>query len=72
MSTDDFDGVRVQFQGDRIQVFFHLPKGVAKKIIRKAVDAAAGIQSSMDVVKECLPEAKTLPSRLASTSAQCA
>ena len=60
VTTDDFDGVRVQFQGDRIQVFFHLPKGLEKQIIRKAVDAAAGIQSSIDVVKECLAEAKNL------------
>ena len=60
VTTDDFDGVRVQFQGDRIQVFFHLPKGLEKQIIRKAVDATAGIQSSIDVVKECLAEAKNL------------
>jgi class 3 adenylate cyclase len=60
VATCDFNGVRVQFQGDRIQIFFHLPKSRENKIIRKAVDAAAGIQSSMDVIKECMPEAKNL------------
>lgn len=60
VATDDFNGVRVQFQGDRIQVFYHLPKDAEKKITRKAVDTAAGIQSSMDVIKECLPEAADL------------
>jgi class 3 adenylate cyclase len=60
VTTNDFNGVRVQFQGDRIQVFFHLPKSFENRIIRKAVDAAAAVQSSMDVVKECLPESKSL------------
>lgn len=52
--------MRVQFQGDRIQIFYHLPKDSDDRIIRKTVDASAGIQSSMDVIKECLPEAKDL------------
>jgi hypothetical protein len=50
----------VRRSGDRIQVFFHLPKSFENRIIRKAVDAAAGVQSSMDVVKKCLPESKNL------------
>jgi class 3 adenylate cyclase len=58
--TDDFNGVRVQFQGDRIQGFYHLPKDANCRVIRKAVDAAAGVQSSMTVIKECVPEAKNL------------
>ncbi len=60
VGTGDYNGVHVQFQGDRIQLIVHLPKGREKKVIRKAVDIAAGIQSSMDVIKECMPEAKNL------------
>lgn len=59
--TQDFNGVRVQFQGDRIQAFFHLPKADEKAIARKVVDAAVGVQSSMEMsLKECIPEAEAL------------
>jgi class 3 adenylate cyclase len=59
--TQDFNGVRVQFQGDRIQAFFHLPKEDEKAIGRKVVKAAVAIQSSMETsLKECLPEANRL------------
>jgi class 3 adenylate cyclase len=59
--TQDFNGVRVQFQGDRIQAFFHLPKEDAKAIARKVVKAAVAVQSSMETsLKECLPEASQL------------
>ncbi len=57
----DFKGVRVQFQGDRVQAFFHLPQGQEQSIARRAVETAIGLQSSMElVIKELLPEAKSL------------
>jgi len=57
----DYDGVRVQFQGDRIQVLFHLPKADEKKIAVEAVSAAVGILSSFEqVIKKELPEAEGL------------
>ena len=57
----DFNGVRVQFQGDRVQAFFHLPQGDEKSIARRAVQTAIGLQSSMElVIKNILPEAKKL------------
>jgi class 3 adenylate cyclase len=59
--TDDFDGVRVQYQGDNIQGAFHLPADDEKMIVRKAIRCAAGFQSSMEVtLKEHLPEASDL------------
>jgi class 3 adenylate cyclase len=57
----DFDGVRVQFQGDRVQALFHLPKRDDEKIATRAVDCAVGLQSSMElVIKKLLPEAADL------------
>ena len=57
----DYDGVRVQFQGDRIQVLFHLPKADEKKIAVEAVSAAVGMLSSFEqVIKKELPEAEGL------------
>jgi class 3 adenylate cyclase len=57
----DFDGVRVQFQGDRIQALFHLPKDDEEAISISAVEAAIGLQSSMErTIKEVLPEASEL------------
>jgi class 3 adenylate cyclase len=58
---DDFSGLRVQYQGDRIQSLFHLPKNEDSAILKKAVEAAAGLQSSMEyTLKQCLPEAGPL------------
>ncbi len=57
----DQEGVRVQYQGDRIQALFHLPKGEEEGIVAEAVEAAVGLQSSMEhTIKEALPEAKDL------------
>jgi class 3 adenylate cyclase len=57
----DFGGVRVQFQGDRVQALFHLPKGNEKQIAERAVDTAIALQSSMElVIKKLLPEAAEL------------
>jgi class 3 adenylate cyclase len=59
--TDDYNGVRIQYQGDRVQAVFHLPKDNDESIAQKAVDAAAGIQSSLETtLKVKLPEAKDL------------
>jgi len=57
----DFDGVRVQYQGDRVQALFHLPKRDDEEIVKRAVDCAIGLQSSMElVIKKLLPEAAEL------------
>jgi len=58
---NDFDGVRVQYQGDRIQAIFHLPKGDRAAIAQQAVNAAVALQSSMEItLKAHLPGARDL------------
>ncbi len=53
--TEDFEGVRVQFQGDRVQAIFHLPENTNSDIAATAVDAAVALQSSMDkTLQDCL------------------
>jgi class 3 adenylate cyclase len=57
----DFNGLRVQFQGDRVQGLYHMPKDEEVEIATEAVEAAVGLQSSMEkTIKEKLPEAKDL------------
>src|SRR5258708_23772224 len=59
--TGDFIGVRIQYQGDRIQGLFHLPPDDEEAIAQKVVEAAVGLQSSMEhTLKACLLEAKDL------------
>jgi class 3 adenylate cyclase len=51
----------VQFQGDRVQGLFHMPKDDEEKIATEAVEAAIGLQSSIEkTIKKKLPEAKDL------------
>lgn len=58
---DDFQGLRIQYQGDRVQGLFHLPKDNEAAIAEKAVKAAIGLQSSMQqTLKACLPEMNEL------------
>jgi len=58
---NDFNGVRVQYQGDRIQALFHLPKGDRAAIALQAVNAAVALQSSMEItLKAHLPGARDL------------
>ncbi|HKF38575.1 MAG TPA: adenylate/guanylate cyclase domain-containing protein [Ktedonobacteraceae bacterium] len=58
---EDHAGLHIQFQGDRIQGLFHLPRNDERAIARGAVSAAIGLQSSMErTLKACLPEAKPL------------
>jgi hypothetical protein len=53
----DFNGVRVQYQGDRVQGLFHLPADDPAGISNEAVRAAVGLQSSFEhVLKDLLPE----------------
>lgn len=47
---NDFDGLHVQFQGDRVQGLLHLPKDDEKQIATDSTDAAVGLQSSMEEV----------------------
>ncbi len=57
----DLNGLRVQFQGDRVQGLYHMPKDEETKIATEAVDAAVALQSSMEkTIKEKLPEAEEL------------
>lgn len=50
VATHDYNAVRVQFQGDRMQAIVHLPADDGPKISRKAVEVAIGLQSSMELV----------------------
>jgi hypothetical protein len=53
---DDFNGVRVQFQGDRVQGLYNLPADDAAGVSDEAVRAAVGLQSSFEkVLKDLLP-----------------
>ncbi|MGA9142172.1 MAG: adenylate/guanylate cyclase domain-containing protein, partial [Candidatus Acidiferrales bacterium] len=57
----DFSGLRIQYQGDRVQGLFHLPKNDDAAFLKEAVETAAGLQSSMEyTLKQCLPEAGPL------------
>ncbi len=57
----DYDGLRVQYQGDRVQALFHLPKDDEEEIVAEAVEAAIALQSSIEhTIKEALPEADDL------------
>lgn len=57
----DFNGLRIQYQGDRVQGLFHLPKDNFQAIAQKATEAAIGLQSSMEyTLKESLPESSPL------------
>jgi class 3 adenylate cyclase len=59
--ASDYNGLRVQFQGDRIQGLYHMPKNEEADIATEAVAAAVGLQSSMEkTIKEKLPEAEEL------------
>lgn len=61
VTKSDFSGVRVQFQGDRLQGLFHLPKDDHAAISQDAVESAAGLHASMELtLKEALPEASPL------------
>lgn len=54
----DFPGLRVQFQGDRVQALF---VGEERIVAQQAVQAAMGLQSSMEgPIKECLPQSGPL------------
>ncbi|BDI31494.1 transcriptional regulator [Capsulimonas corticalis] len=55
----DFNGIRIQFQGDRVQGIIHLPKDDETGVATEATDTAAGLQASMErSLKDCLPNVK--------------
>jgi len=57
----DYDGLRVQYQGDRVQGLFHVPTDDADGFCTESVNAAIGLQSSFELVlKEQLPNISTL------------
>ncbi len=54
----DFPGLRMQFQGDRVQALF---VGEEQTVAQCAVDVAIGLQSAMEgPIKKCLPQAAPL------------
>jgi class 3 adenylate cyclase len=57
---DDYPGVRIQYQGDRVQAIYHMPPDDVAAAADDAVTAGAAIQSSLVVIQELLPEAATL------------
>ena len=57
---DDYPGVRVQYQGDRVQAIYHMPPDEVNTAADDAVTAGAAIQSSLAVIQELLPEAAGL------------
>lgn len=57
---DDYPGVRVQYQGDRVQAVYHMPPDDVETAAHDAVTAGAAIQSSLAVIQELLPEAAGL------------
>lgn len=57
----DFNGVRIQYQGDNMIGFLHLPAGDEDKIATAAADIAAGMQASaMQTLPETVPDAAKL------------
>jgi len=52
--ADDFDGIRVQYQGDRVQGFFHMPPDDRTRFSEDAVRAAVGLQSSFELILKVL------------------
>lgn len=54
----DYNGLRIQYQGDRIQALFHLPTENAERIAAVALNAALASQSSMEYsLSDCLDTA---------------
>ncbi|MHB8139954.1 MAG: hypothetical protein ACYDHD_01645 [Vulcanimicrobiaceae bacterium] len=61
ISKNDYDGVRIQYQGDRIQTIFHIPKGEEPKFALEALKAAAAMHSAIeDTLRQKLPEIKDI------------
>jgi class 3 adenylate cyclase len=59
--VSDYKGVRIQYQGDRIQGLYHLPEDDQAAIAKEAVEAAAGLQASMEhSLPRCVPECSEL------------
>jgi class 3 adenylate cyclase len=59
--TKDHGGIRVQYQGDRVQGIFHMPKDDEAQIAIDAVEAAISLESSMEkTLRQKLPEAAAL------------
>lgn len=54
---DDYPGVRVQYQGDRVQAIYHMPPDDLATSVDDAVTAGAAIQSSLAVIQEVLADA---------------
>ena len=58
---DDYQGIRVQYQGDRVQGLFHLPQDDEARISEKSVHAAGAFQSSMqETIPLWIPESRSL------------
>jgi len=57
IAVRDYDGVRIQYQGDRMQAILHIPKNNTKKICSKIVEIALACQASMEeVINDAISE----------------
>jgi hypothetical protein len=57
----DYNGVRIQYQGDNMIGLVHLPAGDEEKIATTTAEIAAGMQASMSLtLPEIVPDAKGL------------
>lgn len=57
----DYEALRIQYQGDRVQALVHSPQNDEARITERAVEITSGLQSSMDyVLHTALPESKPL------------
>ena len=57
----DYEGVRVQFQGDRVQAIFHIPAGLHADYTLEAVICAGALQASLEkVIRPLFPSAADL------------
>ncbi|HEX8465320.1 MAG TPA: adenylate/guanylate cyclase domain-containing protein [Abditibacterium sp.] len=58
---DDYEGVRVQFQGDRVQAIFHVPADDFGTFVLESVMCAGALQASLEtVIKSLFPSASSL------------
>ena len=57
VAVSDYGGVRIQYQGDRMQAIFHIPKNKQDEICREVVETALACQASMEeVINESIAE----------------
>jgi class 3 adenylate cyclase len=59
--VSDYGGLRIQYQGDRIQGLYHLPEDDGVGIAGEVAEACAGLQASMEyTLPYCVPQCSGL------------